>query len=97
MSIIAGIQVSANAYFKNQAGTALTTEFVEQDFDFHSVCIIIANDATGKYIEYSFDGTSVHGRIEDSDDQPKIMMLRYQKSIYLRGESGGEAYRLEVY
>ena len=97
MSIIAGIQVSANKYYEDQAGTVLTAAFVEQEFDFHSICIIIANDATGKYIEYSFDGTNVHGRIEDDDDQPKVMMLRYQKSIYLRGESGGEAYRLEVY
>ena len=97
MSIIAGIQVSANSYYKDQAGTALTTGFVEQEFEFGSVCIIIANDATGKYIEYSFDGTKVHGRIEDDDTQPKMMMLRYHKSIYLRGESGGEAYRLEVY
>lgn len=97
MSIISDIQVSPNSFFSDQSVKALTTSFVEQEFSFNSICIIIANDQAGKYIEYSFDGTEVHGRIEDTDDQPKILMLRYHKSIYLRGESGGEAYRLEAY
>lgn len=97
MAIITGIEMSTNSYFQDQSGTALTTSFVKQEFGFASFCIVLANDATGTYIEYSFDGTAVHGRIKDTDDGLKSMLFRRQGSIWLRGESGGEAYRLEVY
>ena len=97
MAIITGIEMSSKSYFEDQAGTALTTSFVKQDFGFDTFCIIVANDATGQYIEYSFDGANVHGRIKDTDDGPKLMLFRRHGSIYLRGESGGEAYRLEAY
>ena len=97
MAIITGIEMSANSYFQDQSGTALTASFVKQEFGFQSFCITLANDSTGTYIEYSFDGTTVHGRIKDTDDQPKIMFFRRHDAIWVRGESGGEAYRLEVY
>jgi hypothetical protein len=97
MAIITGIEMSTNSYFQDQSGTALTTSFVKQEFGFKSFCITLANDANGAYIEYSFDGTVVHGRVKDTDSQPKVMTFRRQGSIWLRGESGAEPYRLEVY
>lgn len=97
MAIITGIEMSTNSYFKDQAGTALTTSFTKQEFGFASFSITLTNDATGSYIEYSFDGTTVHGRVKDTDAQPKMMPFRRHDAIWLRGESGGEAYRLEVY
>lgn len=96
-SIIVSTELSKGQYFEDQAGTALTTAFVEQDFGFCAASIALFNDATGKYIEWSVDGTNVHGRLKDTDDQPRVILFKNVNSIYLRGESGGESYRLEVY
>lgn len=97
MAIISDIQLSKNSYFSDQTTTALTTAFVKQGFGFHSFSIIIANDASATYIEFSFDGTTVHGRIKDTDQTPREMPFRRHEAIWLRGEAGGEAYRLEAY
>jgi len=96
MAIISDIQISTNKYFEDQSGTALTTSFAKQEFGFSSFSIFIANDQTSTgYIEYSFDGTNVHGRLKATEK--KTMDFRRQREIWLRGESGGESYRLEVY
>ena len=96
MAIISDIQISTNKYFEDQSGTALTTSFAKQEFGFASFSIFIANDqsSTG-YIEYSFDGTNIHGRLGATEK--RSMDFRRQREIWLRGESGGESYRLEVY
>jgi len=94
MAIISDIQLSTNRYFQDQSGAALTGSFVSQSFGFSSFSISIVNDAAG-YIEYSFDGTEVHGRLHAGES--RVMDFRRQRRIWLRGESGGESYRLEVY
>jgi hypothetical protein len=95
MAIISDIQLSTNRYFEDQAGTALTASFVSQSFGFASFSLLIINDDTTDYIEYSFDGTNVHGRLLAGES--RVMDFRRQRQVWLRGQSGGESYRLEVY
>jgi hypothetical protein len=63
MAIISDIQISGNAYFQDNSGTPLTTSFVKQEFGFASFSIAVENNSGTGYIEYSFDGVAVHGRI----------------------------------
>ena len=95
MAIISDIQLSTNRYFQDQSGTALTGSFAAQSFGFPSFSILVVNDDAARYIEYSFDGTDVHGRLHAGES--RTMDFRRQRRIWLRGESGGESYRLEVY
>ena len=95
MAIISDIQLSKNGYFKDQAGQALTASFVRFEIGFASFSITLFNDAVGKYIEYSFDGTTVHGRVKAGE--VRTMDFCRHADVWLRGESGSEAYRLEAY
>lgn len=95
MAIISDIQLSKNGYFEDQTGHLLTTSFSKYEFGFSSFSITLINDATGKYIEYSFDGTNVHGRVRAGEAR-KMDFCRHTEA-WLRGESGSESYRLEVY
>jgi len=86
------IASSGNHYWKDQAGKALTNAFVSQGFGFQSQEIMLSNDSNTKYIEFSFGGTAVDGKILPRE----VLNLGNQEreEIYLRGESGGESYRL---
>ena len=95
MAIISDIQLSTNRYFEDHSGTSLTGAFAAQPFGFSSFSIMIVNDDATGYIEYSFDGVNVHGRLHAGES--RAMDFRRQRQIWLRGESGGESYRLEVY
>jgi hypothetical protein len=95
MAIISDIQLSKNIYFTDQAKLSLTTSFAKAGFGFASFSITLFNDADGKYIEYSFDGTNVHGRVKGGEAR-KMDFCRHGE-IWIRGENGSEAYRLEVY
>ncbi|MBN1882786.1 MAG: hypothetical protein JW885_11475 [Deltaproteobacteria bacterium] len=95
MAIISDIQLSTNRYFEDQSGTALTGSFTAQSFGFSSFSILIINDDAAGHIEYSFDGEHVHGRLLAGES--RVMDFRRQRRMWLRGESGGELYRLEVY
>jgi len=88
---------SDNSYFEDQDGTALTGVFAEQDFGFDSFSIMLANDevVAGGYVEFSFDGINVHGRVLPGE--ARTMDFRKQGSIYLRGQAGDEDYRIETY
>jgi len=83
---------SGNHYWKDQSGKALTNAFVGQPFGFCSQEIMLSNDSNTKYIEFSFSGTAVDGKILPRE----VLNLGNQEreEIYLRGESGGESYRL---
>lgn len=85
--------------FYQDGAVALTNAFVATDFTFKgttfgSTKIFLANDSAG-YIEYSLDGTNVHGKLVAGEKRE--MPDRFLHRIYLRGQAGGEAYRLEVY
>jgi len=95
MAIISDIQLSTNRYFEDHTTTALTGSFVDRSFGFSSFSILIVNDDAVGFIEYSFDGVNVHGRLHAGES--RVMDFRRQRHIWLRGESGGESYRLEVY
>ena len=79
-------------YFEDESGTALTSSFAQQSFGFDSRGIIIVNDSASRYIEWSWDGVNVHGKLKLGESI--TMDNKSESSIYLRGESGGEEYRV---
>jgi hypothetical protein len=95
MAIISDIQVSKNSWFSNDVIKALTDSFVEFEFGFASFSITVFNDAESGWIEYSFDGLNANGRVMPGETR-KMDFCRHG-AIWLRGESGAEPYRSEVY
>jgi len=78
-------------YFKRETDIALTNGFVPQSFGFISTSFDISNDDANNYIDWSWDGATVHGHLlkgETFGEQRKAMV------IYLRGQAGGEKYRI---
>lgn len=70
----------------------LTTTF--QPYTITSFSIVeweIYNDSATNYIEYSFDGSNVHGKLKAGEI--KVEPLKNQK-IYLRGEVDNVPFRL---
>lgn len=88
---------SANAIFYEDGTSALTTVFALKAFGFPSFNITLTNDgAVGEgWIEYSFDGVTTHGRLKDGEGFSHDFQT--QTGIYLRGQVGGEKYRLGAY
>ncbi len=84
---------SSNGFFRDQTDLALTTAFQVVDFGFTSIRIFIASDSAT--IEYSLNGTDVHGRL--TNGQYRDMEDRVLSRLFIRGTAGGEAYRLDVY
>jgi hypothetical protein len=95
MAIISDIQMSKNGWFSDNVARTLTTSFGAFDFGFASFSITLFNDAESGSIEYSFDDQNVHGRVMPGESR-KMDYSRHGV-VWLRGQSGGEAYRLEVY
>ncbi|GAH00037.1 unnamed protein product, partial [marine sediment metagenome] len=89
------IHGSDNNYYQDQDLTALTAAFVQQLFGFTSTAIAILDDDASGYIEWSFDGATVHGKLFDGESI--TMDKTKHSSIYLRGEAGGEDYRVIVW
>jgi len=83
---------SSNHYWRDQVGTALTSSFAVQIFGFQSQEILLINDSATNYIEFSWEGAAVNGKIYAGE----VLSLGNQEreSIYLRGQAGGEAYRI---
>lgn len=89
------------------SGTALTNAFQVFEFNdvrvnpdgstngkFLSTGIILANDHMANFIEFSFDGVTVR-RIFAGETLN--FGMRRERKIYLRGQAGGEDYRLLVW
>jgi len=92
-SITAG---SANSYFSDQVVTALSGTFQNFAFGFTSINITLFNDSNVEVIEFSFDGTNVHGRLKSGEGITQD--FRSQSSIWLKTVSGNPSdYRLMVY
>jgi len=94
MAVITDIQLPAHNTFQNQAGMALTTGYKQVLFGFKSSSIQIVNDAATA-ITFSFDGVTAHGIVLANSTLTLQWIRRPQ--IYLKGASGGEAYRLFVW
>jgi hypothetical protein len=62
-----------------------------------SVGINVANRQLAGTISYSFDGTAVHGVLKDTDTQPRQLLFKSARSIWLKGAAGGEAYHLDAW
>lgn len=85
---------SNNSFYSDQTVLALTGSFQQVGpFGFESMCIYIANDSMATDIQYSFDGTHVHGTIKPGKE--RLMEFRRQPTLYLLGNTA--AYRVEVY
>jgi hypothetical protein len=95
MAIISDIQMSKNCWFIDNGTRALTALFGAFEFGFASFSITVFNDAENGSIEYSFDGQNVHGRL-NAGEVRKMDFCRHE-TVWIRGQSGGEDYRLEVY
>jgi hypothetical protein len=95
MAIISDIQMSKNGWFCDGDTHALTTTFAGFTFGFPSFSITLFNDAGNGSIEYSFDGTTFHGRVKAGEVR-KMDYCRHS-GIWLRTEDEAGAYRLEVY
>jgi len=95
MSIISDIQISKHGWFSDNGVRTLTAVFGEFEFGFASFSITLCNDAESGLIEYSFDGQTVHGRVMPGEIR-KMDFCRHGV-VWLRGQSGAEPYRLEVY
>lgn len=82
---------SQNFYYNSSEITPLTNVFQQFSFNFTSIAIFLVNDSSN-YIEFSFDGINVHGKVFKKEI---LVFDRIAKTgIYLRGQAGGEAYRL---
>ena len=91
-----GISPSANAFFADQTNVVLTGTFTSQSFGFISLSISLFNDDPSQVIEFSFNGTTIHGRVKVGE--ALAMDYRAQSQIYLRTVSGSSAlYRVSSY
>jgi hypothetical protein len=86
---------SVNSFFADQATLATTLAFQQLTFGFTSISITLINDDSTKFIEFSFDGVNVHGRLKVSNGL--TMDYRSQSSIWIRSSAAAANYRLIVY
>jgi len=85
------VVISVFSYVQFWSDIPLTSGFQAFTSAFTPLEFEIYNDSTTNYIEYSFNGTDVHGRLLPGE----IKVEPLQKtSIYLRGQAGNEPYRL---
>jgi hypothetical protein len=89
--ILSIVQGSQNSYYEDDAGTALTNAFAEQLYGFTSSSFDLSNDDKTNYIEWSWDGVTVAGRLYKGET---FHESQRRASIYLRGQAGGESYRV---
>ena len=88
----AKITGSKDAKFISDLDLTLTTGFQSRAFGFNATSIIISNDHATNYIEYSWNGTDVHGKLFKGET---LFLSRISRSnIYLRGQAGGEEFRV---
>jgi hypothetical protein len=83
----------ADAYFKDNSGTALTSSFVRQAFGFGANKISIFNDETSgaNQLIASFDGTNTHLILDPTES---IVLDKYVNGIWLKYGTGAPAYRI---
>ena len=70
----------------------LTTAFQKITIGFNASDFVISNDHASQYIEYSFDGTTVHGKLLSGEVIPEYGVS--YSNIWMRGEIGGEGFRI---
>lgn len=78
-------------YYKNEVMIPLTVAFVEQPFGFISNSFDLSNDNAADYIEWSWDGVTVHGKLLFGETFGEF---RKATSIYLRAQVAGDKYRV---
>jgi len=66
----------------------------QHDFGFVSHSIKLENEGFER-LEYSFDGTSVHGSLAAGDIE--FLDFRYKEVMFIRSENGGQQYYLTAY
>lgn len=87
---------STQSFFSDHTVVALNGTFTQQLFGFKSFNISLFNDSGAEVIEFSFNGTNIHGRLKVGEGLS--MDYRAQTGIYLRTVSGNPAdYRLSAY
>lgn len=95
-ALVVAAQGSKNSYFADQTILALTGAFQAISFGFTSFNISVFNDDSTQILEYSFNGTLIHGRLKVGE--AVSMDYRAQSGIYLRNPGGsGGLYRIAIY
>ncbi len=94
---VAPAKGSSNAFFIDAFIAPLTEEFKQFPFGFESTSITIINDDKTNTLIYSFDGKTVHGKINAGEKF--IMDNRSQSKIFLKtsGPTNDILYRVMVY
>lgn len=95
LSTSAGIPPSANSFFSDQSVTALTGSYVSQSFGFTSLSINVANDDSVQTIQFSFDGSTLHGVVLPGE--AISMDWRAHSSIWLKAVGTPGNYRVWSY
>jgi hypothetical protein len=95
-----GIVGSSDAFFRDDSMVVVPPAplWVGITFGFTSCNVSFTNDgvtAGAGFIEYSFNGVNVHGRLLAGEAFSHDYQA--QSGIYLRGQTGGEAYRIGAY
>jgi len=93
---------SYRTYVRSTTGPALTTDFADAKIEFidkgdgrtNFVCngLIISNDDGANEVEFSYDGITVEGQLLAGESMNFLQVRR--KAVWLRGQAGGEAYRV---
>lgn len=82
-------------FYRDQAGGALTAAFAGAEivFPFFAGRVTISNDSAVNYIEFSLDGATVHGKLFAGEGFSEPLEIQ---KLFLRGQAGGEPYRVQV-
>lgn len=91
----AKIEGSKDSVFIDESDLTLTTDFQSHAFGFNAGSMIISNDDVSGYIEYSWNGSDVHGKLNAGETL--ILSRISQSDIHLRGQAGGEEFRIWVW
>lgn len=69
----------------------------EADLGFHTAGLLLVNRG-GSTVEYSFDGTNVHGELGTSSPEDSLVFHnRMVDKVFLRAASGSNAVRVEAW
>jgi len=87
---------SSNRFFEDQNGTVIGAVWTQLTFGFSCFSLMILNDDAAKVIEFSYDGTNVHGRVNVGEGF--VFDFKAETGVYLRTIGAGPAsYRVSAH
>jgi hypothetical protein len=86
---------SSNSFYIDQSAGALTGTYTHYVFGFTSVSISVTNDDPSQIVQFSFDGTHLHGTV--LPEEAISMDWRGQPGIWIKATGTPGNYRLWSY